>query len=375
VQPAWIYLDQSEGINILKLGGNWLSTYLKDVDEKLLNLSLPKGSVCKINWDEIEDIDTNGAWLIQRQIKIFEDHHIKIKTSKDNKKILTLLDKVCCYEIQKKISPPRINPFILLLIVIGKYVVEFLQLSLKIISFLGLVTKRLALTVKNPKSFRFKATCAIIQRTGINALPIVGLLSFLIGLVLVYQGLNQLQRFGAEIFTVDLLGISVLRELGVLITSIIIAGRSGSAFAAQIGTMKLNQEIDAMHTLGLHPIDLLVIPRIVALVIALPLLTFFSDIVAIVGGSIMTYFLIGLSFEQFFEQLNQALGPWTFWIGLMKAPVFAVCIALIGCFEGFEIKNSAEELGRHTTLAVVEAIFLIIVFDAFFSVFFSEIGI
>jgi phospholipid/cholesterol/gamma-HCH transport system permease protein len=202
----------------------------------------------------------------------------------------------------------------------------------------------------------------------------VGLISLLIGVVLVYQGATQLKRFGAEIFTVDLLAVSILREVGVLLTSIVVAGRSGSAFAAQIGTMKLNQEIDAMTTMGLNPITVLVIPRVLALMVMLPILTFWSDIMGVLGGALMSMSTIDLSLSQFLRQFNLAITPWTFWVGMIKAPVFAFLIALIGCFEGLRVHGGAESVGRHTTNAVVKGIFMVIVSDALFSIIFSKLG-
>jgi phospholipid/cholesterol/gamma-HCH transport system permease protein len=206
-------------------------------------------------------------------------------------------------------------------------------------------------------------------------MPIIGILLFLVGIVVAYQGVGQLSRFGAQIYTVDLVGISVLREMGVLISSIVIAGRSGSAFTAQLGTMQVNEEIDAIRTMGLDPLEVLVLPRILALMIALPLLTFFADIMAILGGAFMSTLTIDITFAQFLSLLNQAITLTHFWVGMVKAPIFALLIAMVGCFEGMRVRGSAESVGRLTTQAVVEALFLVIVVDAFFSILFSFLGI
>jgi phospholipid/cholesterol/gamma-HCH transport system permease protein len=214
-----------------------------------------------------------------------------------------------------------------------------------------------------------------VEETGINALPIVGLLAFLIGIVLAYQGADQLKRFGAEIYTINLLGVGVLREIGGLITAIIVAGRSGSAFTAHIGTMRVNEEIDAMQTMGLNTVDMLVLPRIIGLVIALPLLTFYSDIIGLIGGAVMCYFQLGITIPAFLRQLNDAVTVNTLLVGLIKAPVFAFVIALVGCYEGFQVERNAASVGQLTTRSVVEGIFLIIVLDAAFSVMFSVLGI
>jgi phospholipid/cholesterol/gamma-HCH transport system permease protein len=229
--------------------------------------------------------------------------------------------------------------------------------------------------VRPARNLRVPAIFHQIEETGINALPIVGLLAFLIGVVLAYQGADQLKRFGAEIFTINLLGVGVLREIGGLITAIIVAGRSGSAFTAHIGTMRVNEEIDAMQTMGLNTVETLVLPRIIGLVIALPLLTFYSDVMGLIGGAFMCYFQLGITIHVFLRQLQDAVTLNTLLVGLVKAPVFAFVIALVGCYEGFQVERNAASVGLLTTRAVVEGIFLVIVLDAAFSVMFSVLGV
>jgi phospholipid/cholesterol/gamma-HCH transport system permease protein len=213
-----------------------------------------------------------------------------------------------------------------------------------------------------------------IERTGLNALPIVGMISFLVGVVLAFQGADQLRRFGAQVFTVNMVGISVLREMGILLTAIVVAGRSGSAFTAEIGAMQVNEEVDALRVTGLDPMEVLVAPRVIALMISLPLLAFFADIMGLLGGGIMAVTLIDISFGQYWRILNNAVNLNTFLVGIIKAPIFALLIALVGCFEGLRVSGSAESVGRLTTRSVVEGIFLVIIFDAFFSVLFSYLG-
>jgi phospholipid/cholesterol/gamma-HCH transport system permease protein len=203
----------------------------------------------------------------------------------------------------------------------------------------------------------------------------VGLLAFLIGIVLAYQGADQLKRFGAEIFTINLLGVGLLREIAGLITAIIIAGRSGSAFTAQIGTMRVNEELDAMQTIGINTVDTLVLPRILGLVIALPFLTFYADIMGMIGGAVMCYFDLHITLPVFLRQLQDAISLNTFLVGIIKAPVFALIIALVGCYEGLQVERNAASVGRLTTRSVVESVFLVIVLDAAFSIIFSLIGI
>jgi phospholipid/cholesterol/gamma-HCH transport system permease protein len=206
-------------------------------------------------------------------------------------------------------------------------------------------------------------------------MPIIGLLSFLIGIVVAYQGADQLRQFGAEIFTVDLLGVSIFREMGILLAAIVIAGRSGSAFAAQIGTMQVNQEVDAIRTLGLDPVEVLVLPRVLALLISMPLIAAYADVMGLIGGGLMVILTLDVSFYQFLERLQGAVTVWTFWAGIIKAPVFGFAIALTGCREGLKVTGSAESVGLHTTRAVVISIFLVIVSDALFSILFSAFGI
>jgi phospholipid/cholesterol/gamma-HCH transport system permease protein len=258
---------------------------------------------------------------------------------------------------------------------VGEATVVAAREAVQLVDFLGLTVVTLLRALRNPGRLRVAAIVTHMERVGLDALPIVGLLSFLIGVVLAYQGADQLRRFGAELFVVNLLGIGVLREIGILMTAIIIAGRSGSAFTAQIGAMKVNQEVDALRTLGLDPMELLVLPRVLALMITLPLLGFYADVVGLMGGALMSYATLGVTLGQFLRQLQLAVDEGTLLVGLSKAPVFAFVIAMVGCYQGLKVTGSAESVGRLTTTSVVESIFLVIVIDAFFSVLFSFLGV
>jgi phospholipid/cholesterol/gamma-HCH transport system permease protein len=259
---------------------------------------------------------------------------------------------------------------------IGRATIHAASQGYRMLGYLGRVTVETVDAIVSPKSnLRIAAMVHQVEETGISALPIVGLLAFLIGIVLAYQGADQLKRFGAQIFTINLLGVGMLREIGGLITAIIVAGRSGSAFTAQIGTMRVNEEIDAMQTIGLNTVDVLVLPRIIGLVIALPILTFFADIMGLIGGAVMCYFQLGLTIPVFMRQLNDAVTLNTLMVGLIKAPVFAFVISLVGCYEGFQVERNAASVGLLTTRSVVESVFLVIVLDAAFSVMFSVLGV
>jgi phospholipid/cholesterol/gamma-HCH transport system permease protein len=268
------------------------------------------------------------------------------------------------------------NPLADRLFRIGKTTIATLQQGLRILSYLGRVTVESVEMILAPrKNLRLAAITHQVEECGLSALPIVGLLAFLVGVVLAYQGADQLKRFGAEIFTINLLGVGMLRELGGLITAIIVAGRSGSAFTAHLGTMRVNEEIDAMQTMGLNTADTLVLPRIIGLIIALPILTFFADVLGLIGGAALCYFQLSITIPAFMRQLMEAVSVNTLIVGLIKAPVFALVISLVGCYEGFQVERNAASVGLLTTRAVVESVFLVIVLDAAFSVMFSVLGI
>ncbi len=242
-------------------------------------------------------------------------------------------------------------------------------------NFLGHTVIVMARLAARPWRLRWTAWVSHMEQSGLNAMPIVGLISFLIGVVLAYQGADQLARFGAQIFTVNLVGVGVLREMGILLTAIMVAGRSGSAFTAQIGTMTVNEEVDAMRAIGLDPMEVLVVPRVLALIVVMPLLTFYADIMGLLGGAVMATIVLDISFVRFARQLSEAITMWSFWIGILKAPIFGFIIGLVGCYEGLKVSRSAESVGRQTTRAVVEGVFLVIVLDAMFSIMFSFLKI
>jgi phospholipid/cholesterol/gamma-HCH transport system permease protein len=259
---------------------------------------------------------------------------------------------------------------------IGRSTVETGRQGYRMLGYLGRFTIEFMEAMLLPRSnLRIAALIHQVEEVGINALPIVGLLGFLIGIVMAYQGADQLRRFGAEIFTINLLGVGILRELGGLVTAIIIAGRSGSAFTAQIGTMRVNEEIDALQTIGINTFDVLVLPRVLGLLIALPFLTFYADVMAMIGGAVMCYFDLGITIPAFMRQLHEAVSMNTFLVGIIKAPVFAIVIGLVGCFEGLQVERNAASVGKLTTRSVVESVFLVIVLDAGFSILFSILKI
>ena len=257
---------------------------------------------------------------------------------------------------------------------IGENVTELGSGVRGVIGFAGQIIMATGSLIRHPGRFRTTALVRQFELVGVDALPIIGLMSFLIGIVIAQQGAVQLSQFGAETLTVNLVGRITLRELGVLMTAIMVAGRSGSAFAAQIGTMKLTEEIDAMRTIGISPIEALVIPRLLACTLMMLLLGFYASVVAIIGGAVVGDLMLGIPFFTFLERIQGVVPIHDLWVGLIKAPVFGLIIALAGCYHGMQVSGNSEEVGQRTTMAVVSAIFAVIVLDAFFAVFFTELG-
>ena len=258
---------------------------------------------------------------------------------------------------------------------VGKSSLDLLSNFTQALSFIGETACALAKSIMQPQRIRWRPILFNIRSAGFDALPIVGLLSFLLGIVVAYQGAGQLRQYGANIFVADLVGLSMLREFAPLMTAIIIAGRSGSAYAAQIGTMAVTEEIDAMRTLGISPQELLVLPKVIALFIAMPLLTVFADALGVFGGMLMAQQQLDVGFIEFLDRFVKAVSPTAFMIGVGKAPIFALIIAMVGCFQGFRTRGGADSVGRQTTRSVVQSIFLVIVADALFSVAFSMLDL
>ncbi|MFN4164748.1 MAG: ABC transporter permease [Ferrovibrio sp.] len=319
----------------------------------------------------LDRLDTAGAILLVRLHRQLLDQGFEIDWPQARREHRALFDYVAGSGDAVTVWPKTGSGLLGLIEYLGWQTMFFVREARRFIAFIGQVTETAVLIGLRPGRMRFTSMVHHMEETGLKAIPIVGLLSFLIGMVMAYQGASQLQKFGAEIFVVDLIGISVLRELGVLLTAILIAGRSGSAFTAQIGTMKVNEEIAAMRTLGLDPVVVLVLPRLFALVLTLPVLTFFADLMGLAGGALMAWNTLGIDPVLFFNRLNDVIVPRTFFIGMVKAPVFASLIALVGCYEGLRVKRDAESVGRLTTRSVVQSIFLVILFDALFSILFN----
>jgi len=374
---ATIVASEDAGALILRAAGSWLVGNAAELDRRLAALDLPTGRRVSFDLGDVERLDTAGAWLVLRTEHALSARGNTVALENVQPSFAPLLEQV---RARSGIAPlphpiPPHHTLVGFVARIGEITLTILRRAYSMIGFGGLVAATAADLLRRPRRLRLTATLVQMEQTGLDAMPIVGLLSFLIGVVMAYQGADQLRRFGAEIYTVNLLGVSILRELGVLLTAIIIAGRSGSAFTAQIGTMQVNQEIDALRTLGLDPIEVLVLPRLFGLVLTLPLLVFFADAMGLLGGGLMSWAILGISTPRFLEQLRGAITEWTLWVGVIKAPFFAGIIAMIGCYEGFNVTGSADSVGRLTTQSVVESIFVVIVADAAFSILFSFLKI
>jgi phospholipid/cholesterol/gamma-HCH transport system permease protein len=375
---AWLTGTYQRERLLVEAGGRWTLSTLVELDEsrrRLLAAAPAAGGAASIDLRAVQRLDTAGAWLLDQLTRELAERGWQVEWSGARDAHAGLLAEIRRIAAEALPPAPEVSPVIRMLAHLGRSTLAALDEARRLLSFYGQTLVALGRLVVRPSRLRLTSLTHHLEQTCVNALPIVGLISFLIGIVMAYQGADQLRRFGAEIFTVDLLAISALREIGILLTAVVVAGRSGSAFTAQIGMMKVNEEIDALRTLGLDPFEVLVLPRLLALMIALPLLAFFADIMALFGGGLMCALALDISPDQYVYRLSQAIWPRTFWVGIIKAPVFAFVIAMVACYEGLTVNGSAESVGRKTTLSVVVAIFLVIVFDAIFSIVFSTVGI
>jgi phospholipid/cholesterol/gamma-HCH transport system permease protein len=348
--------------------GAWTVRGVAPVEKRLAGLASTAEGEWVIDASSITALDTAGAWLLHRTIHALEQRGITIRIEGLRSEFGSLLQLITA---RAALAEPVETPKIGLLAGIGLQSWHGLLNLSGMLAFIGESAMVFLRSIIQPRRIRWRPILHNIQTAGFEALPITGLLSFLMGVVIAYQGADQLQRFGANIFIADLVGLSMLRELSPLLTAIIVAGRSGSAYAAQIGTMKINEEIDALRTIGVAPQELLVQPKLVALVITLPLLTIYADMAGVFGGMLMANAMLDISFNVFLDRLEDALRLSSFLTGISKAPVFAAIIAIIGCFQGFQVSGSADSVGRQTTVSVVQSIFLVIVADALFSIVFN----
>jgi phospholipid/cholesterol/gamma-HCH transport system permease protein len=330
---------------------------------------LKQGPSRSLDVSKLDSLDTPGAlFLCGLREKGVELTGIRAEHR-------TLLDLICGLDLKPLPHVEFVSRWRQLVIQLGKGAHDARHDALDIITFVGRAASWTVNALIHPDRLRPASISRHVAETGIHALPIIGLMAIMIAIVIGYQGVAQLRPYGGEEFTVNLVAVSVLREMGVLITSIMVAGRSGSAFTAEIGVMMTRDEVDALKVMGIEPMQVLVVPRVIALVITLPLLTFFADLMGLAGGAAIAQSLLDVSPLQYLPRLRQAVDGSDLFVGLFKAPIFAFFIAIIGCMHGLRVSGSAESVGRETTRAVVKSIFLVIVLDAFFSIFFEKLGL
>jgi len=355
-----------DGRRVLQFHGDMTLPKLGVLPTRLDRL---KGDGFRIDLSDVGRMDTIGAWLVHRLVR--DRGGEVVGASKDSG---LLLEQVAKADQPVKVRPDRTPPFQRVLGQIGEATSMAGSSMLGLLGFFGAMLAGLWNLIKHPRRFRVNAVVQRFELVGVHALGIVGLMTFLVGIVIAQQGAVQLRQFGAEVFTVNLIGRSAIKELGVLMTAIMVAGRSGSAFAAQLGSMKLAEEIDAMRTIGVSPMEALVLPRVLATVILMPLLGFYAAVCAMIGGGIFCWIALDIPPVAFVQRIREVVPLTDLWQCLIKAPVFGLIIAMAGCFQGMQVESNAEEVGLRTTTAVVQAIFLVVVLDAFFAVFFTAIG-
>jgi phospholipid/cholesterol/gamma-HCH transport system permease protein len=356
---------QGEDGNVLVLRGAWVMDRAQDLRNALR--SIDTGRYAAVDATGLERMDTWGAMVLR---DMAEREGLRPVLSDAQKQLFQYLPQE-----KKPLEKERKGFFKGSFIRIGKAFLYGTGIVYGVMSFIGEVFFCFLRCLGQPRRFRFHSIVRHIEETGLRALPIIGLLAILISMVISYQGATQLQKFGASIFTIDLTVISLLREMGVLVTAIMVAGRSGSAFAAEIGVMKLREEIDALKTIGMDPIEVLVMPRLIAMMMTLPVLAFLADIIGLAGGAVISTTMLDIPLEQYINRVDAVATPTMFFVGMVKAPVFAFIITIIGAYQGMNVTGSAESVGKLTTLSVVQSIFLVIMADALFSIFFASMGI
>lgn len=367
------HIDKRDGARIV-LSGPWTVEHGAQMEAAIAGIgrNATVDKAVTIDLSGVDRLDTAGAWLIDSARKQFDAKGVKA-TFAGAKHEQEILLKEAHFRSFDEGNANQAYAVVDLLVDIGKSVVSALKDFYNGFAFLGEVISALLRTVTHPARLRFTSIVYHVENFGLRALPIILLINFLVGCIVAQQGIFQFTRFGATAFVVDLIGILVLRELAVLLTSIMMAGRTGSAITAEIGSMKMREEIDALKVMGLDPIEVLVLPRLIALIIALPLLTFLADLAAIFGGMLVAWGYGDLSPEIFTARLRNAIGLNTFLVGLIKAPFMALMIGMIAVIEGFAVQGSAESLGRQVTGSVVKSIFMVIFIDGLFAMFFAAI--
>jgi len=359
---------------LLELTGEWEARQFTAIDAQLAAVDLTGAQRVQIATAGLTSLDLSAAWALRRFLQRARAAGVAVGFRGAPPDQLRLLDAA----VEEGGAAPAVPESLAekgALISIGRFTVRSGADLMRWLTFFGRACVTFVSGLGSAQRLRPISIVRHVYETGITAMPIVALIAFLISVIVAYLSAQQLRGLGVDIYVVDLVTIGVLRELGVLLTAIILAGRSGSAFAAELGSMQLNEEVDALIATGVDPFEVLVVPRVLGLIIALPLLTIIADLVGLTGGAVLCGYLLDMPLSQYLERVNESIASTTFWVGLMKAPVFALVIALAGCYHGMQVRGSARELGRQVTLAVVQAIFLVILADALFAVLFMKLDI
>lgn len=372
--PARVIADGSEGgSRLIALGGRLTIPNATQLDRDL-GAIVPEARPLVVDLAQCVRVDTTGAWLVHRLVRDWSARGQSATVRGASPDVLQLIERLSAANARPGPRRPPPRGFGATLANVGTAVIGGVAALGGFLDFLGTTLLALARTVPQPRRWRWDPIIYQAEAVMVNALGIVGLMSFLVGFVIAQQGAIQLAQFGADVFTINLIGRVTMRELGVLMTAIMVAGRSGSAFAAQIGSMKLNEEVDALRTIGLSSFEVLVLPRVLALVLTMPLLAFFAALCALIGGGLYCYLDLSIPPVTFIARVREVVPMTDFYITLIKAPLFAVVIAITGCFQGMQVAGNAESVGHRTTQAVVQSIFLVTVLDAFLAVFFAALG-
>ncbi len=357
----------------LTLRGRWRAASLDSIRRETTALDAQGAAEARVDAAQVEELDLAGAWALDDLTRILSGQGAAVTFTGEEPSLLLLVRTALHAETKDKPAGMREHAEYTPVERLGRTALERIKGMRSGLDFLGHTTVAFLRALVHWRGLRPISVARHVYDTGITAIPVVALIAFLISVIVAYMAASQLRNYGADIYVVDLITVGVLRELGVLLTAIIVAGRTGSAFAAEIGSMRLNEEVDALDAIGVDPVETLVLPRILGMMIALPLLTVLADLVGIAGGALLCMWLLDMPLVQFISRANEAIGPTTFWAGLVKAPAFAVLIAMAGTYRGFQVRGSARELGRLTTVAVVQAIFLVLLADAIFAVIFLEL--
>jgi phospholipid/cholesterol/gamma-HCH transport system permease protein len=361
---------------VLTALGPWTAVHAHDLEpviEAQATSSQPASAV-DIDLSQVKPLDTFGAWLIERLARAWAARGAETRILGLPEDYRGLVDEVHDSNLKKLPPRPKVSRTLVALDTVGRSLVNAGKATVLILQMLGQVNAVAMRAILHPTKFRWTSMVVHIDRVGWNGVPIMLLVTFLIGCILAQQGIFHFRKFGADIFVIDMIGILVLREVGVLVVSIMIAGRSGSAYTAELGSMKMREEIDALRTMGFDPVEVLILPRIVALVISLPLLAFLGSMAALYGGGLVAWLYGGIDPDVFLGRLREAISLETFLVGIIKAPVMAFITGIVAAVQGLQVQGSAESLGARTTSSVVISIFLVIVLDGFFAIFFAAIG-